>query len=160
GAAVVGVPALTAIAATAGWRAALAALALVALATTALGAAALPNDDERSPERFRLRDVVSAYAPILRHGPTFGLVGSSLLRNAAPWAFFTYFGAYLIQVQHLNVVQAGWGYTAAGLGALAGSALAGGRLGNLALRPLLIASSVLQAIAMAVGLLVPPSAVA
>lgn len=160
GAGIVGVPAMTEIAQAAGWRAALVGLAVLALGTTALGAAALPSDGAPSAERFRFRGVLSAYAPLLRHAPTLGLLASSLLRNAGTWVFFTYFGAYLIQVQHLGVVQAGWAYTALGLGFLVGSTLAGGRLGNLSLRPLLIASSLLQAAVMTVGLLAPLGAVA
>ena len=160
GAAIVGVPIMTAIAKAAGWRAALVSLALLALGTTALAAVVLPSDGGPSTERFRLRQGLAAYAPLLRHVPTLGLVVSSLLRNAGTWVFFTYFGAYLIQVQHLDVVQAGWGYTAVGLGVFVGSALAGGRLGKLPLRTLLIASSLFQAITMALGLLVPLSAVA
>jgi MFS family permease len=49
---------------------------------------------------------------------------------------------------------------ALGLGLLAGSTLAGGRLGNVPLRPLLIASTLLQAAVMAIALLAPLGAVA
>jgi MFS transporter, DHA1 family, inner membrane transport protein len=160
GSAIVGVPAMTAIASAAGWRAAIAALALVALGATALGAAVLPADGAPRAERLRLRGVLSAYGPLLRHGPTLGLIGSSLLRNAGTWAFFTYFGAYLIQVQHLTLVEVGWAYIALGLAFFVGSTLVGSRLGGLPSRLLLIASSVLQAIAMVVALLAPLSAVA
>ena len=159
GSAVVGVPAMTAIAAAAGWRAALAALALLGLGATALCAVVLPDDGAPPAERFRLPNILSAYGLLLRHGPTLGLVGSSLLRNAGTWVFFTYFGAYLIQVQHLTIVEVGWGTAALGLAFFVGSTLVGSRLGSLPPRPLLIASCLLQAVAMVVGLLAPLSAV-
>jgi predicted MFS family arabinose efflux permease len=160
GVGIVGVPAMTAIANAAGWRAALVSLAVLALGATALAAAVLPSDGASSAERLRLRNVLAAYAPLLRHTPTLGLFASSLLRNAGAWVFFTYFGAYLIQVQRLGLVQAGWAYTALGLGLLAGSTLVAGRLGSVPLRPLLIASSLLQAAAMVIALLAPLGAVA
>ena len=97
-------------------------------------------------QRPSWRAVLGAYPPLLRHAPTLGLVGASLLRSAAAWAWFTYYGAYLVEVRHLGVQQAGWGYTGVGLGFLVGSLLAGGRLGRLPPRPLLIGTALVQAL--------------
>ena len=93
--------------------------------------------------------MLGAYPPLLRHAPALGLIGSSLLRSAAAWGWFTYFGAYLVEARHLSVQWAGWGYTAVGLGFLAGSVLAGGGVGQLPPRALLIGTALVQGAAMA-----------
>src|SRR5439155_16359884 len=102
GAPIVGTPAMTSIGAAFGWRAAFAVLGLAALAVAALALRALPLDEapaRRVPRLGavrsasgspRLGDVLAAYAPLLHHSPTLGLVGSSLLRSAAAWGWFTY----------------------------------------------------------------------
>ncbi len=146
GAPIVGVPALTAIGGAFGWRAAFAALAGAALVVTALAARVIPADPARSGARPSWRAVLGAYPPLLRHAPTVGLVGASLLRSGAAWAWFTYYGAYLVEVRHLSVQQAGWGYTGVGLGFFLGSLLAGGRLGQLPPRPLIIGTALVQAL--------------
>jgi predicted MFS family arabinose efflux permease len=86
--------------------------------------------------------------PLLRHAPTLGLIGASLLRSAAAWAWFTYYGAYLAEVRHLDVQQAGWGYTGVGLGFFLGSLLGGGRLGRVSPRALLIGTAIVQGFAL------------
>lgn len=149
GAPIVGVPCLTAIGAAFGWRAAFGALAFGALAVVALAARVLPADPAHSGERPAARAVLAAYLPLLQHATTVGVVGASLLRSAAAWGWFTYFGAYLVQVRHLSVQQAGWGYTAVGLGFFTGSLLAGGRLGQLPPRALLIGTALVQGVVMA-----------
>lgn len=146
GAPIVGIPCLTAIGAAFGWRAAFGALAAAALAVTTLVASVLPPDPARIGSRPSWRAVLGAYPPLLRHAPTLGLVGSSLLRSGAAWAWFTYYGAYLVQVRHLGVQQAGWAYTGVGLGFFLGSLLAGGRLGHLPPRALLVGTALLQAL--------------
>ncbi len=146
GAPIIGVPILTAIGGAFGWRAAFAALAGAALVVTALAMRVIPPDLTRSGVRPSWRAVLAAYPPLLRHAPTIGLVGASLLRSSAAWAWFTYYGAYLVEVRHLSVQQAGWGYTGVGLGFFLGSLLAGGRLGQLPPRPLLIGTALIQAL--------------
>lgn len=146
GAPIVGVPALTAIGAALGWRAAFAALAAAALVVTALAARAIPPDPARTGARPSWRAVLGAYPPLLRHAPTLGLIGSSLLRSGAAWAWFTYYGAYLVEARHLDIQQAGWGYTGVGLGFFAGSLLGGGRLAQLPPRALLVGTALVQAL--------------
>ena len=144
GAPIIGVPALTAIGGAFGWRAAFGTLAVVALVVTALAVWVIPPDPARTGVRPSLRAVFGAYPPLLRHAPTLGLIGSSLLRSSAAWAWFTYYGAYLVEVRHLSVQQAGWGYTGVGLGFFLGSLLSGGRLGQLPPRALLIGTALVQ----------------
>ena len=146
GAPIVGVPILTALGAAFGWRTAFAALAAAALVVAALAARVIPPDPGHVGARPSWRTVLGAYPPLLRHAPTLGLIGASLLRSGAAWAWFTYYGAYLIEVRHLGVQQAGWGYTGVGLGFFAGSLLAGGRLGRLPPRPLIIGTALVQAL--------------
>jgi DHA1 family inner membrane transport protein len=146
GAPIAGVPALTAIGGAFGWRAAFGALAVAALVVTVLALRVLPPDPARSGARPSWRSIFAAYPPLLRHAPTLGLIGASLLRSSAAWAWFTYFGAYLVEVQGLSVQQAGWGYTCVGFGFFVGSLLGGGRLGQLPPRPLLIVTALVQAL--------------
>lgn len=146
GAPIAGVPALTAIGGAFGWRAAFGALAAAALVVSALALRVIPPDPAHSGARPSWRSVFAAYPPLLRHAPALSLIGASLLRSSAVWAWFTYFGAYLIEVQGLSVQQAGWGYTGVGLGFFLGSLLGGGRLGQLPPRPLLIITALIQAV--------------
>lgn len=146
GAPIVGVPVLTAIGGAFGWRAAFGALAALALAITLLAVLVIPADPARTGARPSWGAVFAAYPPLLRHAPTLGLIGSSLLRSGAAWAWFNYYGAYLVEVRHLSVQQAGWGYTGVGLGFFLGSLLSGGRLGQLPPRALLIGTALVQGV--------------
>jgi predicted MFS family arabinose efflux permease len=159
GAPIAGVPALTAIAEIHGWRVAFAALAVVSLLIVAFGRWALPSDPAPAARRLRLGDVLAGYAPLSRHRPTVGLIGSSFLRNVGTWVFFTYLGAFLIERHGLSVVEAGWGYTTLGVGFLAGSLLAGERLSALPLRPLAIAGAAAHGILIGGPILLPTSPV-
>jgi predicted MFS family arabinose efflux permease len=146
GAPIVGVPALTAIGGAFGWRYAFGTLAALALVVTLLGLRVIPPDPARTGAWPSWRSVLAAYPPLLRHAPTISLIGSSLLRSAAAWAWFTYYGAYLVEVRGLSVQQAGWGYTGIGLGFFLGSLLSGGRLGHLPPRALLIVTALVQGV--------------
>ena len=148
GAPIVGVPGLTAIGGAFGWRVAFGALAVMAVVVTALALWVIPPDPARSGVRPSWREVLGAYPPLLRHAPTLGLIGASLLRSSAAWAWFTYYGAYLVEVRHLDVQQAGWGYTGVGVGFFIGSLLGGGRIGQLPPRALLIGTALLQGLTM------------
>jgi predicted MFS family arabinose efflux permease len=154
GAAIVGIPALTTIDGLLGWRAAFVALALIAAATALLLALALPAD-RSDGESLRLRAVVLAPLVVLRHRPTAGLVCASLLRTAGIWLFYTYMGAFFVERYGFTTQQVGWTYTVVGLALFGGALTAGGRLGALPQRPLVVATSGLMGLALAAALLLP-----
>jgi predicted MFS family arabinose efflux permease len=144
GAPIAGVPALTAIGGTWGWRAAFAALALAALVALGLVMRELPADRAAAQERPSPRGVLASYPVLLRHAPTMSMILSSFLRSSAAWGWFTYYSAYLVQARQLTIPQAGWAYTGVGLGLFAGSLLAGGRIARLPAPPLLATTAILQ----------------
>jgi DHA1 family inner membrane transport protein len=81
---IVGVPILTTIGEFVGWRVALISAGLCATSVAWFIAATLPPDDPRPTSRFRLGELLAAYAPLLRHPPTLRLYSVSLL-SAIPW---------------------------------------------------------------------------
>ena len=157
GSTLAGLPLLAGLAGVVGWRGALVSLALLALGVTLLQRQVLPAAAARPGRSVRLKDLVHAYAPLVRHRPTLGLVGATLLGQLGFWATLTYLGAFLIQVHGLPVSQVGGGYLAGGLGLLVGNILATGPLGRQPLRPLLIGMRLAQAPLLA-GVLVLPDA--
>ena len=160
GSAIVGIPALTGIAAAFGWRAAFLALAALALVITLLAARAVPPDQLPGRERLRARALFASYAPLLRHPPTLGLLGAALLRNTGIWCVMTYLSAFLVERHGLGLQAAGWAYTGVGLGFFVGSLVVGGRIGRLPLRPVLIAATVAQGAAIAGPFLLPVGPIA
>ena len=160
GAGIVGVPALTSSAAAFGWRAAFLALAALALVIALLASWAAPPDRLPDRDRLRVRAVVASYAPLLRHPPTLGLLGAALLRNAGIWCVMTYLSAYLVERHGLGLQAVGWAYTGLGLGFFVGSLVVGGKIGRLPLRPVLIATTVAQAVSITGPFLLPVGLVA
>jgi predicted MFS family arabinose efflux permease len=144
GATLVGLPVLAGVAAALGWRGALASLGLLALTVAALQGRVTPADPRPPAAPFRPDSLPRAYAPLLGHRPTRGMVTATLLGQVGFWATVTYLGAFLVQVHGLPVARAGAGYVAAGLGLLSGNVLASGPLGRLPLRALLIGMRVAQ----------------
>lgn len=148
GAAVLGVPALTTVAAPFGWRAA---FGLLAVCAAGLVVWLLPAGDRdgvnaasaRAAARLTGASVIAGYLPILRHPPSLGIYGASLLRNVGVWSVLTYFGALLVQQYALGSVEVGWAFMAAGAGHLIGSVVLGRRLSDRSLRPVLAGLSVL-----------------
>ena len=144
GTAILGIPALTTIAA----------LGAVALLTLLLATFLLPSGGE--PEgRAAPPTLLGAYGPLIRHHPTLGLIGAAFLRGTSIWIFATYLGAFLIERHGLSSQQAGFGYTAVGSGHFLGSLLAGRRLGALRLRPLIGGLMPLAALGFTAGLVAP-----
>jgi predicted MFS family arabinose efflux permease len=157
---ILGVPLLTTVATAAGWRAAFGALALLAAVAIGLLTLAVPRDAAGARRPLRLRTVRAAYRPLLGHPPTLGIIGASLLRSMAVWGMFTYFGAFLVERHGLSSQEVGWAYMLTGLGGLAGSWAAGGRLGRAPLRPLLMGAGVALALLLAAVLILPVGAAA
>jgi DHA1 family inner membrane transport protein len=144
-AAIVGVPLLTAIAARSNWRVAIAVLGLIAILVAVFACRAVPRDSARYGRQPANVNLLSVYLPLFRHVPTMQLFCMSVVRNGGLWCFYTYYGAYLIQELHLGFSAVGWAYASLGAGLFCGSRLAGGRIGKLSLRALLVWTTLLQA---------------
>jgi predicted MFS family arabinose efflux permease len=154
---IVGMPTLTAVASFSGWRGAFVALTLLAITAT-LAVRALPRDEPSAAESVRARSTVAAYAPLLRHRPSLGIVGASLLAMAGTWAFYTYLGALLRERFGLGELEAGGVLMVAGAAMLLGGSATGGRLGRQPLHPLLIGVTALSPLPLFGALLLPVSA--
>jgi MFS transporter, DHA1 family, inner membrane transport protein len=148
GSAIVGVPVLTALGSVVGWRAAFVAAGIGAVGAAWLGATWLPHDARPSEGRLRLQAVQDAYAPLLHHGPTLRLYAVSVLRAVCWYGLLTYFGAFLSQKLGLSTSQVGLAYMLGGGGYFLGSLVAGGPLGRIPPRSLLVGGNVVMALLM------------
>jgi predicted MFS family arabinose efflux permease len=148
GSAIVGVPALTAVATFTGWRLAFIAAGGAVIGAAWLGAAWLPRD-ARSPQgRLRPETLLAAYRPLLRHGPTLRLYGVAVLRAICWFGLLTYFGAFLAEELALSTGQVGLAYMLGGGGYFLGSVLSGGPLRLVTPRTLLVAGNLAMALLM------------
>lgn len=149
-AAIVGVPVLTAIGGQTRWQIAFIAVGLVTLGAAWLAFVWLPEDVQRTRGGLGVRDVLAAYAPLLRHGPIVRLYGSAVLRAICWYGMLTYFGAFLGQELGLTTERVGIVYMFGGIGYFLGGLVAGGPLGQVAPRTLLVVGNV--ALALIIGL--------
>lgn len=160
GAVIVGVPALTSAAEALGWRVAL--LGLAALTAVLLPVVHRGLGPPPTHESSQTADVAfwSAYPPLLRHRPTLGLIAATLCGSAAIWVMATYLGAFYAERFGYTTQQLGWVYFVPGVTLFLGSLLAGGRVGALPLRPLIVLTRLVAGVAIAGLLALPISAVA
>jgi MFS transporter, DHA1 family, inner membrane transport protein len=154
GAAIIGIPLLTFIAALWSWRVAFLTLTALGLLSLLVLWRTLPTDASTTSGRLRLRDALATYAPLLRHRSTLSLIAASLVGNVGAWVVWSYLSAFLIDVHGFTIQDVGWVYLVGGLGVMAGTLISGTRLGA-APRPLMIAGRVISALLLACAM-VPP----
>ena len=141
GAGVVGVPLLAAIAGTAGWRMAFVAAGLAALAVAwafGTGSPRAPRVPSGSPP---IGTLMTAYRPLLSHGPTLRLLWATVLRSVSWAGLSTYIGILLVDELGLNPSAVGVAYAFGGGGYLVGSLTAGRLLERFPPRALLAVST-------------------
>jgi len=126
--AIAGVPVLTTIGDAAGWRVAIGAAGIASIAVAWMVHVALPADQVHPGIRFRARDILAAYAPLLGHAPTLRLLAVTRLRALWFLGLVTYLGAYLGDELSLTTRQVGLAYMLGGTGSTIGSFIAGTRL--------------------------------
>lgn len=126
--AIAGVPVLTTIGDAAGWRVAIGAAGIASIAVAWMVHIALPADQVQPGTRFRARDILAAYAPLLGHAPTLRLLAVTMLRALWFLGLVTYLGAYLGDELGLTTQQVGLAYMLGGTGSTIGSFIAGTRL--------------------------------
>jgi predicted MFS family arabinose efflux permease len=129
GAAIIGIPLLTWIAAIGGWRGAYLVLVALGLCSLAVLWRTLPREASSRASGFRIRDVLASYAPLLRHQPTLGIIVSTLVGSAGAWVVWTYLAAFLVEIHGFTISEIGWVYLFGGGGVMVGTMLASTRIG-------------------------------
>jgi len=158
--AVMGVPLLAAAGGIVDWRGILAGVGVATLGAAWLAAAWLPAEASRRQARFRVRSLLDAYRPLLRHRPLLALYAVSGLRAAGWVGMLTYLGAFLTDAFGFGPGRVGLSYMAAGAGAFLGSLAAAGRLGRIQPRPLVAAATAAQGLLFGAVFALPLGAVA
>ncbi|MFN8591757.1 MAG: MFS transporter [Thermomicrobiales bacterium] len=149
GAAIIGVPTLTAIGAIAGWRVAFLFAAAVVVAIALASARWLPRDSQTAPGASHLSAIFAPYAPLLRNGTMRGLYAATTCGAICWFGFVTYFGAFLAQAQGMSVGQIGIAYMVSGTGFLLGSLALSTPLSRNPMRRLVVAGYIFMAISIA-----------
>jgi predicted MFS family arabinose efflux permease len=155
GAGIVGIPALTFVASLYDWRAAFALLGAVTLVIGGVMWLALPRDTRDDGRRFGLRGIGLAYLPLVGHRSTIWVVISTGMGAAMMFSVITYLGALVTRRYGYSVQEVGWVFFAVTVAFLGGSLLAGGRIGRLPARPLLIVTRGLSGLAIGAAFLLP-----
>jgi DHA1 family inner membrane transport protein len=157
--AILGIPMLAILSANAGWRAGF--LALGALAVLALVVSSrLPAAPPSAAGKRGLASMLTPYRPLLRHRPTVGVIGATLLSSAGFTAIFTYVAAFFRHRHDLSTEQIGISYAISGLGLIAGNLLAARRLSGVPLRPLLAVTLLARGLLFAAVVLAPVGPIA
>ena len=149
--AIVGVPALTAIANAAGWRAAFLAAALGAVAALGLAYRWLPHHHGRATGPLRPDALAAPYRPLLRDRTMRRLYGARALGAVCWYGLLTYLGAFLGHQLGLGTGQVGLVYMIAGTGFFLGSLAGGGPLARIPTHALVVAGYAVMALLMGVA---------
>jgi MFS transporter, DHA1 family, inner membrane transport protein len=155
GAAIVGLPLLTTVAAVSSWRVAFMMLGVAAVGVVLLTRWGLPETRTESSSTLGLRQILVAYRPLLRSSPTTSILGSNLLRSIAWWTVLTYIVTFLVLDKQLTVQQGSLVVAAAGAGLFVGSLVASVPLRVLAPRRLLVGSCVIGTSVVSVSMALP-----
>jgi predicted MFS family arabinose efflux permease len=140
---IIGVPLLTALGGLTSWRVALAAAGVAAAGVAWFVAAVLPADRLHPAGDFRVRELLAAYTPLLRHPPSLRFLAVSALRGMWWVGLLTYMGAFLGTVVGFSPPHVGLAYALSGGAYTAGSIVAGNLLGGLSPRLVVALSNVI-----------------
>lgn len=149
---IIGTPSLAFIGELLGWRASFVALGLLALVAGVLLRLVVSPDAASPEKRFRIRDTIGAYRPLITHRPARFLQISNFLRAVGWGAAVTYFSAYLINVHDYSLRQVGYLTMVVGVGYLFGTRLGDGRRSRLSLRSLFSLSTLVMGLTFALVL--------
>jgi MFS transporter, DHA1 family, inner membrane transport protein len=159
GAAIVGIPLLTWIAAYGTWRSAY--LTLVALGLFALLILwrTLPRDESSKEGRFQVGSVLASYVPLLRHRPTLYVIAATLVGTMGAWVVWSYLAAFLVEVHGYSINDVGWVYLFGGGGVMVGTMLSATRIGAAPRRLMMLCRS-FSALLLACAMIPPLPAIA
>ncbi|CAN5571063.1 N/A [soil metagenome] len=132
-AAILGIPVLTSIAGLLSWRGAWVFVALLAATSTLLLVTNVPATASGNDGRFRVRQLIVAYAPLVRARHMVLLFSGVACQGMLFVAALTYIGAYFIDELGLSVQQFGL-VSAISVSAFFFGSVTAGRLGRLDLR--------------------------
>lgn len=159
-AAIIGIPALTTIASAFDWRVALATLGAATAVLAPLVHRAVGQEVVRTHDPMSVSAFLDAYRPLLRHRSTVGVYASVLLGNTVAWSMGTYAPVFFAERHDYSTGQIGWIFFVIGIALFTGNIAAGGRVGTLPLRPLLIVIRLVFGTLVALLFLLPLSAIA
>jgi DHA1 family inner membrane transport protein len=129
-AATFGIPLLTLIAGAVQWRGAFVLVSGLALIIALILLRFMGEEETPRTARTSMKEVFSAYRPVLRDRPSLILIVAACLENAGVNAMWTYYGAIYVQRHGFSIEQVGWVSLAAGFGVFLGQMAAGTRLGG------------------------------
>ena len=152
---IIGVPLLTALGGLTSWRVALATAGVAAAGVAWLVATVLPSDRLHPSGRLRVRELLAAYSPLLRHPPSLRFLAVSGLRGMWWVGLLTYMGAFLGTVVGFSPQHVGLVYAFTGAAYTAGSIAAGNLLGGLPPRLVVALSSAIAGILVVPVFLLP-----
>jgi DHA1 family inner membrane transport protein len=159
GAAILGIPVLTFVAAYGGWRLAFMSLVLLGVGSLVMLWRTVPEDEASSSGRLPIRSVLASYVPLLRHRATLCMIGATLIGNMGIWVIWSYLAALLVEVHGFSVQDVGWVYFVGGSGVMVGTILSGTRIGAQP-RTLMVTSRAIAAVLLACAMLLPLSGMA
>ena len=122
---VLGIPVLTLIGGFWGWRTSFVCLTVLNVVATIFLVRSIPRD---VPDVDRLDSPPlnpRAYAWMLTDLATVLLIASTFLRESGIWGFYTFRGAFFVEIFGIGRQHIGWVFSIAGIGLLSGSAIAG-----------------------------------
>lgn len=154
GAAIIGIPLLTWIAALSSWRWAYLTLVVLGMFALVILWRTLPRDESSKEGRFQVGTVLASYTPLLRHVPTLGVIAATLIGNIGAWSIWSYLAAFLVEVHGFSTSDVGWVYLFGGGGVMLGTMLSGTRLGA-APRRLMMTCRTISAVLFAAAMIPP-----
>ena len=152
---VLGIPILTLIGSIWGWRTSFGLLTGFNVLTTVFLWRTIPADGGRSIADGSTPLNPRAYAWLLADFATVFLIGSTLLREASIWGFYTFRGAFFVDTFRVGSQHVGWIFSIAGVGLLAGSATASNPRFKAPLRAIALSGIVIMASACTLTLVLP-----
>jgi predicted MFS family arabinose efflux permease len=147
-AAIIGVPVLTAIGATAGWRVAFLAVGIGALGVLGSAVLWLPHHGRHPADRLRLETILAPYRTLLRDAGMQRLYTARALGAVCFYGFLTYLGAFLAHALGLGTEAIGLVYMLAGSAFFLGSLAVGGPLAGVPMPRLAVSGYAAMALLM------------
>jgi DHA1 family inner membrane transport protein len=151
---IIGIPLLTLIGGTMGWRAALIVAGIGTMAGAWFVAIALPPEQPKEHSTWRARELIESYLPLLKHPPTLRLYGVTIMRAACWIGLLTYLGSFLQEELGLSVGVSGLVYTFGGTGFALGSIVAGRQFARISPRTMVAVTNAAAGISIGAMLLV------
>lgn len=152
---IVGVPAMALVASLISWRASYAVLGVAALLMIPVIYRLLPNDRVHDPGSLQLGKVLGAYRPLLAQRSMLVLYASNLARAIGWVGTISYMGAHFGDNLGMSTGTIGVVFMITGVGYLLGTRLSGGRAGDGDPRRLCAISTLVMAVCMAMGIVLP-----